>query len=265
MNSLIDDLNDANPEIRKQAIERAGLSSDDEIADRLIQLVQQPDVGQDDRNAIAKALARMPNERGEHFLLQLISSDDPELRTLAALGLGQLQTEASMTALITALTDNVNTVRNIAERGLISMIDVVRQYGVEPLLDLLNHPVPLTRSPAARVCGQTHDPRVLDPLLQALRTHPDWLSRMWAVKALGDLGMIEALDALAEALKTDEKNRVRAAAAEAISQLRAPGSRELLKLALRDEDQSVRNKVEESLGTLDHAGFEDDNDSFSDD
>ena len=142
---------------------------------------------------------------------------------------------------------------------------MVRQKGVSRLLELLNHPVSLTRSPAARVIGMTHDPRALQPLLNILQTDRQWLARLWAAKALGDLGMAEAFNALAEVLKTDEKNRVRAAAAEAIGKLRAPMSAELLKLAQQDEDDGVRKVAEESLIVLAEAGFNDDGDPFADD
>ncbi len=265
MDSLIDGLKSGDVEIRKQALERAAHSPDDEIVDFLIQLIHEPDVGQDSREAAAVALAQMPSHRGGTFLLELIYSDDPGFRGSAAVGLGHLKTGASMSALIKALADKVNTVRNLAERSLMTMVDVVRQKGVEQLLELLNHPVPLTRSPAARVIGLTHDPRALDPLLNILQADRQWLARLWAAKALGDLGMTEAFDALSEALKTDEKNRVRAGAAEAIGKLRAPMSAELLKLALKDEDGGVRKVAEESLSVLGQSGFDDDGDPFADD
>ena len=265
MDSLIDGLNSDDVEIRKQAIENAVSSPDDEIVDRLIQLIQEPDVGKDSREAAAVALAQMPNHRGGEFLLELICSDDAVLRGLAAVGLRHCQTETSMSVLIEALADKVNTVRNLAERSLMTKLDVVRQKGVERLLELLNHPVSLTRSPAARVIGMTHDPRALQPLLNILQTDRQWLARLWAAKALGDLGLTEAFNALAEVLKTDEKNRVRAAAAEAIGKLRAPMSAELLKLALKDEDDGVRKVAEESLIVLAEAGFHDDGDPFADD
>ncbi len=265
MDSLVDSLNSDDIETRKQAIERAVNSTDDAIVDRLIQLVQERDVGQDSREAAAVTLAQMPGKRGGAFLLELICSDDPGFRGSAAVGLGHLKTEASMSALIKALTDKVNIVRNLAERSLLRMVDLVRQNGVERLLELLNHPVPLTRSPAARVIGMTHDPRALDPLLNILQTDRQWLARLWAAKALGDLGVTEAFDALAEALKTDQKNRVRAAAAEAVGKLRAPMSAELLTLARKDEDGGVRKVAEESLSTLRQGGFDDDGDPFADD
>ena len=124
--SLIDDLRSGDLEIRKQAIERAVHSADDEIVDRLIQLVQEADVGQESRDTAAVTLAQMPSGRGAAFLLELTDSDDPVLRGLAAVGLGSPKTAASMSALIQALADKVNAVRNLAERGLLSMIDVVR-------------------------------------------------------------------------------------------------------------------------------------------
>ena len=265
MNSLIDGLNSDNTEIRKQAIENAVSSADDEIVDRLIQLVQETNVGQNSREAAAVTLAQMSNARGGALLLELIGSDDPVLRGLAAVGLGHRKTEASMSALVKSLADKVNTVRNLAECSLLTMVDVVRQKGVEQLLELLNHPIPLTRSPAARVIGMTHDPRALDPLLNILQTDRQWLARLWAAKALGDLGITKALDALAEVLKTDEKNRVRAAAAEAIGKLRAPRSAELLKLARTDEDGGVRKIAEESLSVLGQSGFDSSSDPFADD
>ncbi len=265
MDSLIDDLKSGNTEVRRQAIERAVHSADDEIVDRLIQLVQEPDVGQDSREAAAVTLAQMPSGRGGAFLLELIGSDDPGFRGSAAVGLGHLKTGASMSALIKALADKVNTVRNLAERGLLSMIDVVRGNSVEQLLELLNHPAPLTRSPAARVLGLTRDPRALNPLLQILRSDRQWLARLWAAKGLGDLAMAEAFDALAETMQSDERNRVRAAAAEAIGKLRTPKSKELLQKALKDEDGGVRKVAEEALAALHHAGFEEDYDPFAED
>ena len=262
MDSLINGLNSEDIDIRKKSIERAMDSPDDEIVDRLIQLIQEPDVGPDSREAIAITLAKMPSGRSGAFLLELICSGDPGFRSSAAVGLGHLQTEASMSALIEALADKVNTVRNLAERSLLKMVEVVREKGVEQLLKLLSHPIPLTRSPAARVIGKTRDPRALDPLLSILQTDRQWLARLWAAKALGDLGMTEGFDALAEALKTDEKNRVRAAAAEAIGKLRAPKSEELLKLALKNEDGGVRMIAGESLSTLGMTGLENDDDPF---
>ena len=92
MDTLIDDLKSGNVEIRRQAIERAVHSADDEIVDRLIQLLQHSGIGQDSREAAAVALAQMSDGRGRAYLLELICSDDSGLRGVAAVGLGQLKT-----------------------------------------------------------------------------------------------------------------------------------------------------------------------------
>ena len=264
LDSLIDGLKSSDVKVRKQAIENAVHSAHDGIVDRLIQLIQEPDIGQSSQEAVAITLAQMPSGSGGPFLLELICSDDPEFRTSAAFGLAHRQTEDSMSALITALADDVNTVRNLSERGLLSMIDVVRENGVEQLLELLNHPVPLTRSPAARILGLTRDAKALDPLLRVLRSDEVWLVRLWAAKGLGDLANDEAFDALAETMRSDEKNRVRAAAAEAIGKLRTPKSKEVLQEALKDEDSGVREVAEEAIGALQQAGYEDE-DPFAED
>jgi HEAT repeat protein len=235
-----------------------------DIVDRLIQLIQEPDIGQGSQEAVAITLAQMPSGRGGTFLLELICSDDPEFRTSAAFGLARRQSRDSMSALIKVLADDVNTVRNLSERGLLSMINVVRENCVEQLLELLNHPVPLTRSPAARILGLTRDAKALDPLLRVLRSDEVWLVRLRAAKGLGDLANDEAFDALAETMRSDEKNRVRAAAAEAIGKLRMPKSKEVLQEALKDEDSGVREVAEEAIGVLSQSGYED-NDPFSED
>lgn len=176
MDSLINGLNSENVEIRKEAIEHAVNSPDDQIVDRLIQLIQEPDVGPDSREATAIALAQMPSGRGGAFLLQLICSDDPGLRGIAALGLGHLKTEPSMSALFKALTDKVNTVRNLAERSLLTMVEVVREKGVEQLLELLSHPVPLTRSPAAPCHWKDSRPTCSGPVVEHLADRPTMVS-----------------------------------------------------------------------------------------
>ncbi len=272
MDSIINALTSDDPKIREAAFETAAESTDASVFDRLIELVQAGTSGEgrtstkgNVREAAAIAVGRSTNERAGSLLLELMTSEDPTLRSLAAIGLGQLQTAAAVSALISALSDSVNTVRNLAERGLLSMIDVVCNNGVEQLLELLNHPAPLTRSPAARVLGLTRDPRALDPLLQILRSDRQWLARLWAVKGLGDLAMTEAFDALAETIQSDEKNRVRAAAAEAIGKLRTPKSKALLQQALKDEDGGVRKVAEEALSALHQAGFEEDYDPFAED
>lgn len=265
METLLEDLNSRDAETRKDAIRSAPDTPEPDVVDRLTEIVRDTNVGDESRQLAAASLGKIGEGPAAEFLFELVGTDDADLRALAAVGLGELKTERSMRALLQALTDKVNTVRNLAERGLLGMMDVVRETGVERLLELVQHPVPLTRSPAARLLGLTQDPRALEPLLKIIREDRQWLGRMWAAKALGDLGQAEAFEAVSHALQQDQKNRVRAAAAEAIGKLRTPESESLLKKALDDEDGGVRKTAEEALQSLNQAGFEEEPDPFAED
>lgn len=236
--------------IRQAAIRAAETSSDPAVISALLQLLRNPDTGEQPRHEVADALGRNGHPEAIAALQSGVTNSDDIYRGLCACGLGHVPTPESVALLIGLLTDKVNTVRNFAERSLLQMPDVVREQGVERLLALLSHPVPLTRSPAARLLGLTRDRRALAPLLDLLQRDRQWLVRMWAVKGLGDLGSQEAFEALSDRLRHDEKNRVRAAAAEAIGKLHHPLAEVALLTAVTDEDGGVRQHVEESLAKL---------------
>lgn len=201
------------------------------------------------REAAANALA-VRNDDSIERLLELTKSENPDVRGVAAIGLSKSNAETSLMVLIDLLADDVNTVRNLAERSLIERMSDLRTYGINTLIQLLSHDVPLTRSPAARLLGLSEDERALKPLVEMLQSDDKWLGRMWAAKSLGDLGSAGAVEPLANSLKNDEKNRVRAAAAEAISQLKPDSAADLLKAAMKDEDTGVQKAAEEGLQTL---------------
>lgn len=245
---ILTDVASGDGETRLSAIRRAAECPTTAVISRLAELIENPAEGEATRQVAAEALGRMPGDAGGDELLRLLESPDPHRRTLAAIGLVGSRRTQSIGPLIRALRDSVNTVRNTAERALIEQIDLVRGHGVEPLLELLADPVPLTRSPAARLIGLTRDPRGLAPLLSILRSDRQWLARLWAAKALGDLGCPEAADALHGSLDRDEKNRVRAAAAESIGKLRPPkGEAWLLHALEHDDDGGVRKLAGEAL------------------
>lgn len=256
MDSILAGLNDDDESILKRAIAAAGDSRDDEVVSKLREIVEDDEAADARREEAAVSLGRCGHERAEAVLVELARHASPKLREFAVLGLGGVETRESLNVLVESLADRVNTARNVAERSLLGMTEFVAKHGVERLLDLLKHPAPLTRSPAARLLGHTGDARALEPLLSMLKDE-EWLGRMWAAGALGDLGHAEAIEPLAERLAGDEKNRVRAAAAEAIGQLRHERSEELLRGALEDEDEGVQNAVREALQALGTAGFED--------
>ena len=216
------------------------------------------------REEAAIALGRCKTPSSCSQLLQLLTAEDPIIRQFAAEGLREDDTDDSILWLIDALQDSVNKVRNVAERALLKRETQMAKVGVEQLLDLLNHPVPLTRSPAARLLGCTKDPRAREPLIEQL-TSTEWLVRMWAAKGLGDLGDQQALPRLLEVMHSDEKNRVRAAAVEAVAALKPENADEILQEILAtDSDEGVQKVANEALLALGFAGEELEYDPFAD-
>ena len=256
MEPPLDALLSDDPDARQQAIESVRQGRHPSAIHRLIEIVSETRESRENRTAAAAALGAIGSDEAVQSLHSLIEAEDEELRGLAAIGLGEWKTADSVLLLIDALADRINTVRNLAERSLLSMTTLFGEAAIQKLLALLTHPAPLTRSPAARLLGQIRDQRALKPLLEMLEHDDQWLARMWAAKALGDLGKQDVFDALAHAMQHDAKNRVRAAAAEAIGKLRAPESEAMLKRALKDEDGGVRKIAEESLAALRQAKFE---------
>jgi HEAT repeat protein len=265
IDSVLDLLSSPDAECRAAGIRQASTSTDPILAVRLAERMRDPHRSDAQREVAAEALGAMPLDAARDVLLGAIVDQDPFLRGLAAVGLGHVDTPAAVPALLTALSDGTNTVRNLAERSLLALRESLRAHGVERLLELLAHPAPLTRSPAARLIGLTGDPRALAPLLAMLQHDRQWLVRLWAAKALGDLGMVEAADTLAHALQHDEKNRVRAAAAEAIGKLRPPHAENLLRAAFeKDDDGGVKKMAAEGLHALGLGGFGQENVAMDD-
>lgn len=237
------------PDWQRDVDSATKLPTSENIADLIAQL-RDPTTGEVPRQTIAEALGRTGHSDATAALLAGASNHDEVLRGLCAIGLGAIASSESVLRLLDLLADGANTVRNLAERSLLQLPDAVRQFGVDRLLELLEHPVPLSRSPAARLLGLTQDPRGLDALIKHATQDKQWLVRMWSTKGLGDLGMKAAFDTLADRLRNDEKNRVRAAAAEAIGKLQHPRSEQVLTAALADSDGGVQKHAEESLAKL---------------
>lgn len=242
-----------------------GISADsgDDLHERVMQIALDGSRAEVVRAEAAQTLGRCSLPACRDRLQSLMSRDEPVLRQLAAIGLGDDQSEETIEWLIELLTDPLNKIRNAAERSLIRRMPQVTRVGVLALIELLLHPEPLTRAPAARLLGQTRDVRCLQPLLKNLESE-DWLDRMWSAKGLGDLGDQAAVGPLVERLRTDEKNRVRAAVAEALVALRPPNTEELLKeVSQNDADEGVRKAAHEALLALGLEGGDGDFDPFA--
>lgn len=257
LDGSIDDVRDRLKQIDHQ--------SDPELIETVFQLISDLDRAETVRAEAAMAIGRCSTDDCRAKLKSLLAENDPTLRRLAVTGLGTDKADETIQWLIEMLTDPVNKVRNDAERALLKRESQLANVGVKRLLNLLSHPVALTRSPAARLLGVTGDKRALQPLLKMLNSE-EWLERMWAAKSLGNLGAPEAVSHLIEKMHQDEKNRVRAAAADALGSLKPDGLAELLQnVADNDEDEGVRKSAHEAILSLGFAAEDAEIDPFADD
>ncbi len=255
---LIERLSSADLDERNEAIVEATEASGAEVADALAGLVTSPDVGTPARTAAAQALARMPDPEGALRLRCLLEHEESGFRVLAASGLEFHPDSTTVMALLSVLADPVNTVRNVAERSLLAMTCVFTEESHRQIDALLDHPVPLTRSPAARLVGAAAIDELAGKLARMAIEDAEWLPRVWASRALGELGKDEHLEVLTQVATGDEKNRVRAAAVEAIGEMRAERSEEILReIAESDLDEGVKRSAEEALEDLQRGGFDD--------
>jgi len=264
---ILTDLNSEESEVREAALRKLLEQSAEaaapsvELVQKLKEVVLSKERSEPEQEQAAMALGHLLQEE---TLGEFVQSENPRVRSHAAAGYGYCPTETGVLAACQLLTDKVNTVRNMAERSLIRQMGRVREFGVEKLLELLDHPAPLTHSPAARLLGLTQDERALTPLLEKANHGEQWLTRMWATKALGDLGNQTAFETLKSRLESDEKNRVRAAAATALGELRHARSREVLEAADSDDDEGVQTAVEEALDALSQSADAETVDPFAD-
>ena len=181
---LLERLASGDADVRNEAIAEATEAQGQDVVEALAGLMTSPDVGTPARTASAQALARMPDEAGVARLRVLLAHDDSEFRVLAASGLEFHPDPATVDALLDALIDPVNKVRNVAERSLLAMTSVFTDESHRRIAELLDHPVPLTRSPAARLVGAAEIGGLSGRLAQMALEDDEWLPRVWSSRAL---------------------------------------------------------------------------------
>ncbi len=256
---LVERLSSDDSEVRNEAIVEASESRDEAVVVALGGLVISPDVGTPARTAAAQTLARMPDAVGVDQLKELLRHENPEFRVLAASGLEFHPDPGTVKVLLAALVDPVNKVRNVAERSLLAMTCVFTEESHQQIAGLLDHPVPLTRSPAARLVGAAAITGLAPRLARMAVEDQEWLPRVWSSRALGELGEHANLEVLERVVTSDPENRVRAAAVEAIGELRADRSGEVLRGVIEaDPEERIKRAAEEALEDLQRGGFEGD-------
>lgn len=263
MSDLIERLLTGNAEVRRQTLAAINSGESALSLEVIGERLTTDDISEPHRQKLSGLAGQMQITGVLELLLELSQSDQPNLREASCIGLGTNGERAARGRLLELLEDRVNKVRNVAERGLLEWTAEFDDSEIDRLLALLAHPIPLTRSPAARLLGLAQTDRALEPLLSMLTTDSEWLGRMWAAQALGDLGSTAACEALIQAARSDEKNRVRAAALVALGKLRCPDAETVIQAALNDDDdEGVQKSANEALASLGLSAPDDELDPF---
>ncbi|HQP71928.1 MAG TPA: HEAT repeat domain-containing protein, partial [Methanoculleus sp.] len=203
---LIQVLNDPYPAVRVAAAEALGQIGDADAVDPLIQATH--DEREDVRIAAASALARIGDRRSIQPLIRLFADRYHGVRVAAADAVAVFG-RAALEALEEALSDPVIVVRVTAARA-IGLIGVMESIPV--LIDHLGDPAPEVRWSVARALAD-FGPPVIDPLSLVMRRGSRDM-RLAAIDALWEIEDERAVELLRRALDDeDEEVREKAAAA----------------------------------------------------
>lgn len=173
----------------------------------------------------------------------------------AAVVLGEMQSDATVTALAAKLKDPDPTARARAAEilGLLQM-DRALEYLLPQMRDVNAD----TRDIVIQVLGRSLSNRVIEPLLGALRGDPrvglvDTRLRVAAAQALGKVGSDKAVPALIVDLQTGEPE-VRPVAAQALKRIASPLMIMPLKGILLTADDETRQYAADILASMNGDG-----------
>lgn len=180
------------------------------------------------------------------LLAEALEGPEPDLRMVAAQGLGQIGSVSTLPSLLMTLKDPVAEVREQAVSALIELGRKFPAEAIEGLTPLLQSEAMELRLSAVRILGKLDGPEVLTSLQLALKDEAAKV-RSAAVQALSTPRLGCDLSAMRLAL-TDEDAEVRRLAVNALGSAPVEEGLGLLTLALQDDDLWVRAMVVRTLG-----------------
>jgi HEAT repeat protein len=240
----------------------------------------------DDACVREMAVRLIGTQRGEAVgaeLVSRLSATDPNLRTVAALGLGLVEPQNALDPLIRALRDPVVDVRANSAWAL-GRIENGR--ALPPLMNLFSDDAEKVREAAVAAVGHMESTSAVPALIRVLRQDSSPRVRRVAAWALGELEARDAIDALgsvlardadpgvremaawalgsiedrrgaaplAAAIRSDAEDRVRETAVWALGQMEDRSSIEVLGAATGDRSARVRGTAAWAIGQLDENG-----------
>jgi HEAT repeat protein len=200
------------------------------------------------RRTAAESLGKIGDPSTATALVPLLTDPTPSVRTAAAQALGRIADptdEAVITALIRALQDSSNRVKQVAALAIAEIEPSARQ--LRAVADLLRAPDVQVRRAAVRALLVVDTGPFVEALLPMM-DDPDAEGRQGAVAALSLSGDPRAAAALEKRLAQDPSPAVRAEAAYHLGQLSGGGI--LARLQAKESDPDVRRWIEAELRGL---------------
>ena len=180
-------------------------------------------------------------------LLAGLASDDACVREMSIRLIGTQKADVVGSELVTRLGATDPNLRSVAAFGL-GLVDA--ENGVDPLVRTLRDPVIDVRANAAWALGRIENGRALQPLVSLFSDDAEKV-REAAVVAVGHMESTSTIPALIRVLRQDSSPRVRRVAAWALGALEARDAIDALGGVLaRDADPAVREMAAWALGSI---------------
>jgi HEAT repeat protein len=173
-------------------------------------------------------------------------SDDPVVRSNAAIRLGQTRPKHAVDGLIPLLDDPEETVRVNVIRALGEIGD---SRAIGPIAPLVGDSQSAVRMAACQALGALNDARGVPALEQAL-SDDDESIRIVAARALGVVQGEESLEVLLRVALEDESERIRSHVVKVVGERKAHEAIPRLESALRAESDMVRANAAVALGEI---------------
>ncbi|MBS1153885.1 MAG: repeat protein, partial [Myxococcaceae bacterium] len=234
-------LRDGDPAVRVLACQALARLGDPAAVPALFELLgEATQVCQSAVNAILS----LGSPQTERLALEAARSSNPQQRRGGVRIIATLGYESGLPALLAAIEDEDERLRDIALPGL-ALLE--RPAALDALLAAASHPSTRTCAAAVRALGQASSDARIGPALGTALGHPDAWVRYQACHALGRRKEVGSIDALMERLD-DEAGQVRIATVDALSHLPGKVAREVLGAAVNAADPDMRRAALVGLG-----------------
>ncbi|MBC7252650.1 MAG: HEAT repeat domain-containing protein [Actinobacteria bacterium] len=235
LRELMEDLRDASPRVRGEAVKELGKRGGPGVEGALEPLLEDADEGV--RAAAVRALRDLGSEEAVKILREALRRGGWDKRSSAAEALRELGWRADHSeegAVYRILIGDWDGVVELGRHAVPPLAALIRSCSDEVL-----------REKAVRALGRIRDPSTLGLLAEALQDiHP--LVRKAAAWSLGQAGRRKAVEPLIAALG-DPDEEVRSEAKEALVRIGSPALQPLVS-ALKEGDAEVRARAAEVIG-----------------